>query len=76
MAQVATEAVGYLGMALVLTSFLMRNIRWLRIVNLCGSGLCCAYGALTQTWPTMALNAALAIINVAFLVAYGIKARK
>lgn len=64
------EAMGYFGMALVLASFLMKNICWLRIVNLCGAVFCCAYGAITQTWATMALNASLVVINVAYLAYY------
>jgi len=57
------ELIGYIGMAFVLCSFLMRDIKWLRILNLVGGVLCCVYGFITQTYATAFLNLCLVIIN-------------
>lgn len=62
------EAFGYVGMALVLLSMMMTNVKWLRWINLGGSVLCMIYGAFTQTWPTAFLNLGLAIINIIQLI--------
>lgn len=64
------EIIGYIGMALVLCSFLMKKVHLIRIVNMCGAILSLIYGILTQTWPTAALNGALLIINGIFLIIY------
>ena len=61
------EVLGYVGMGLVLLAFLMKNMIWLRIINLTGSILCGIYGLWTKTYPTLILNAGLAAINVVML---------
>lgn len=61
------EALGYLGTAIVLLSFTMRNIKWLRIVNMIGSVICIIYACMTNTLPQAVLNGSLILINGAQL---------
>lgn len=70
------EAIGYAGMAIVILSFAMRNIIALRIVNFVGSALCLAYGILTHTFATAALNGALMVINLTALTIIEIRHRR
>ena len=60
---VALELFGYLGTILVLTSFLMRNIKWLRVVNIAGSFISFTYALLMSTLPVAVLNGSLILIN-------------
>ena len=70
------EVIGYVGMALVLISFLMKEAKYIRMVNLAGSVLSCAYGIMTVTIPTAALNGSLMVINATFLIVGFINASK
>lgn len=70
------EVLGYLGMTFVLISFLMKDIKWLRGLNIVGGTLSCIYGILTKTYPTAVLNLLLVIINVVFLVKAHINTKK
>lgn len=62
------DIVGYIGMGFVLLSFLMKDVKWIRIVNMIGGVLSCVYGIVTKTIPTAALNGALIIINLVYLI--------
>ena len=62
------EVIGYVGMAFVLCSFLMKKVKWIRIINMIGAALSLTYGILTATIPTAALNGALIVINSVYLV--------
>lgn len=70
------ELIGYIGMAFVLVSFLMRDIKWLRIFNLIGGTICCVYGFVTNTYATAVLNLCLVIINFTALIIYYIRVNK
>ena len=61
------NVIGYAGTALVLISFLMSSVYKLRVINTIGSAVSAVYGILVHTYPTVALNSALAIINIFFL---------
>ena len=74
--QIFFEIIGYLGMAFVLSSFLMKNIMWLRILNIVGAVLCSTYGFVTYTYPTAILNLLLIIINVAMIITDVVKNKK
>ena len=76
MLDIIVEVVGYVGMAFVVISFGMKNIRLLRILNTIGAVLCCVYGFVTKTYPTAALNVMLIIINASFPVRYLIAMKK
>ena len=62
------ELLGTGASVVVALSLMMKNIRWLRWVNLVGSALFSVYGFLIQAWPVFGLNAFIAIINVFYLV--------
>ena len=69
------EVIGYLGMFLIVISFLMKKLSVVRIVNISGSVLSLTYGILTHTVPTAILNGCLIIINIIYLTLY-MKRRK
>ncbi len=62
------EAVGYIGSALVLVSFLMVSVRRLRIVNSIGSIIFTAYAFIIHSYPTAIMNLCLVGINVYYLI--------
>jgi len=64
-----TDWVGYLAMATLLVSFLMKNIRTLRLVNSVGGLLFVAYGFLLvpMSYPIIITNAAIFCINMYYL---------
>lgn len=61
---VLLQLFGYLGTVLVICSMMMTSVTRLRVVNMLGAVICCIYGALTQTWPTMVLNLSLTVIHI------------
>lgn len=70
----AAEILGYIGMALVVSSFFFTDIIVLRLVNIAGSVLSAAFAftfivlsKTTEQLPTAILNSALIIINVVML---------
>ena len=65
-----TEWVGYLAMATVLISFLMKSVKKLRIVNSFGCLLFVFYGILLDpiSNPIIVTNSAIFLINVFYLI--------
>jgi uncharacterized protein with PQ loop repeat len=63
-----TEAVGYLASLSVLVSFLMKEIRSLRIVNIIGCSFFVAYGILLNSFPIIITNTAIIFINIYYLL--------
>ena len=63
------EWVGYLASAAVLGSFLMKNIRMLRIVNTVGCTLFVVYGFILPqvSWPIIVTNVAIILVNAYYL---------
>lgn len=61
------EAIGYVGSALVLISFLMTSVVRLRIVNMCGSLISFVYALIVHALPLAIMNGALVLINLYFL---------
>lgn len=59
----ALEIFGYFGTALVLLSFIMRDIKWLRAVNMAGGLISLIYAICVNTMPVVVLNASLITIN-------------
>ena len=57
------EIFGYIGTALVLLSFLMTDLKWLRIVNMAGGLISLIYAVCVNTMPVVVLNASLITIN-------------
>lgn len=70
------ELFGYLGTALVLVSFIMRDIKWLRAINMAGGLVSLIYALLVNTMPVVVLNASLICINAYQLVHIIIKEKK
>ncbi len=63
-----TELVGYLASLLLIVSFLMKNIRTLRLINSLGCIGFVVYGFLLQTsWPVIITNAFIVGINMYYL---------
>ncbi len=64
-----TDFVGYIAMALLLISFLMKDVKKLRIVNSFGCAFFVAYGFLLVTsWPIIITNSAIISINLYYLI--------
>ncbi|WP_353778106.1 uroporphyrinogen decarboxylase [Winogradskyella sp. 3972H.M.0a.05] len=64
-----TEWVGYLASAVLLVSFMMKEVNKLRIVNSLGALLFVVYGIMLQTsWPIIITNAAIIGINLYYLL--------
>ena len=61
------EAVGYLGSALVLVSFLMASVVRLRVVNAVGSTIFAVYAFIIRSYPTAIMNICLLLINLWYL---------
>ena len=64
------EIIGYVGMAFILISFTMKDIKVVRAINMVGAILSLIYGILTRTIPTACLNASLFIINSIYMIIY------
>ena len=62
------EAVGYLGSALVLVSFLMASVVKLRVVNSIGSAIFAVYALIIHSYPTAGMNICLLGINIYYLL--------
>jgi uncharacterized protein with PQ loop repeat len=64
-----TEAVGYLASLVLMTSFLMKNINTLRIINSMGCLLFVIYGFMLATsWPIIISNTFILGVNVYYLI--------
>ncbi|MDT8413907.1 MAG: uroporphyrinogen decarboxylase [Flavobacteriaceae bacterium] len=68
-----TEWVGYAASAGVLLSFLMKEMRTLRIVNTVGCFLFIIYGVLLNSIPVIATNTIIVGINIYYLFVKKIK---
>ena len=63
-----TELLGYLASLVILISFLMKDIKKLRIINCVGCGLFVMYGVLLFSIPLIITNVAIMVINIVYLV--------
>ena len=66
--QIALEVFGSFGTGLVLLSFLMHDIKWLRIFNMAGGIISLIYAVCVNTMPVVVLNGSLIMINAVQLV--------
>ncbi|MEI8092845.1 MAG: hypothetical protein WCG80_01395 [Spirochaetales bacterium] len=62
------EILGTFSSVVVAISLTMKNLRWLRTVNLVGALFFSVYGLLIQSWPVFGLNAFIVVINTYYLV--------
>jgi len=63
-----TDWVGYIAMFALLVSFMMKDVKKLRIINSIGCGLFVIYGYMLSTsWPIVITNSAIICINFYYL---------
>jgi len=63
-----TDIVGYIGSVLILLSFLMKQIKTLRIINTIGCAVFVVYGImLSFKLPIIITNASIIVINIYYL---------
>ena len=74
--EVLLEIFGYIGTAIVLLSFVMTDMKWMRIVNMTGGTISLIYAYLTGSMPVVVLNASIISINIIQLVRSFINAKK
>lgn len=64
-----TEIIGYLASLGVLISFMMKDMKWLRIINTIGCGLFILYGyMLHYSFPIILTNMSIVGINMYYLL--------
>ncbi|MCT4583063.1 MAG: YgjV family protein [Flavobacteriales bacterium] len=63
-----TEWVGYAASLGVLVSFLMKDIKVLRVVNSVGCALFVAYGFMLGSIPIIVTNVAILVVNAYYLL--------
>ncbi|MCL2316421.1 MAG: hypothetical protein FWC46_04950 [Actinomycetia bacterium] len=68
MGQVALEAFGWLGSAVLVFSVLQSRFLRFRVVNGVASAMLVAYNGLLGVWPAVAMNCVLVVIDVYFIV--------
>lgn len=66
-ASVIVEMVGYLASFLILVSFLMSSVIWLRIVNSVGALIFVVYALIIHSYPTAVMNFCLILVNLYYL---------
>ena len=62
------EIIGYLGSALIAVSLMMKNIYYLRRINLIGASTFAVYGLLTGTIPVFILNSFISIVDIYYIL--------
>ena len=64
-----TEVIGYIASLVVLLSFLMKDVKRLRMVNIVGCSFFIAYGVLLGfSIPIIVTNVAIVLINGFYLI--------
>ncbi len=58
------EIFGYLSMLVVLTSMLMEDIKWLRIINSVACAMFVVYGYFHEAYPVVTMNIIVIFINL------------
>ncbi len=62
------EIIGYTGSFLIALSLSMKNIWWLRRINLFGASSFALYGLLIKAYPVLVLNSYIALIDIFYLI--------
>jgi len=62
-----TEYIGYIASALVLVSFLMKKLTYLRVINSFGCAFFIVYGTLLSSVPVVITNVAIVMVNIYYL---------
>ncbi|MCB0510270.1 MAG: YgjV family protein [Chitinophagales bacterium] len=63
-----TEILGYAAMAFLMFSFLLKDMRKLRMLNSLACALFVAYGILLASWPIVISNAFIILVNLYYLL--------
>ena len=61
--EIMLEIFGYIGTAIVLLSFLMTDMKLMRIVNMTGGTISLIYAFFNNSMPVVVLNASIITIN-------------
>ncbi len=61
------EAIGYAGSVLVALSLTMKNIFYLRRINLIGASIFAIYGLLVNAMPVLFLNSFIALVDIYYI---------
>ncbi len=61
------EVIGYVGSALVAVSLMMKNIYYLRRINLIGAATFATYGILVGAIPVFILNSFISLVDIYFI---------
>ena len=62
------EALGYVATAVVVSSFAIQNVKWLRIANTTGSLLWIGYGFLKQDNPIIFVNISIVLMHTYWFI--------
>jgi len=62
------EALGYASSTIVAISLMLKDMRWLRVVNSVGALVFVVYGLLVPAYPVAALNGFIVMVNVYHLL--------
>ena len=62
-----TEIIGYIGSALVAISLMMKNIYYLRRINLIGASTFAIYGLLVGAIPVFILNSFITLVDIYYI---------
>ena len=74
--EILLEIFGYIGTAIVLLSFVMTDIKWMRAINMIGGLISLIYAFIVGNNPVVVLNASLITINGVQLARAIIRDRK
>ena len=64
------EILGIISTLFIVLAFACKNVVSIRLLDIIGAIGFVVYGALTETWSTLALNIALILINLFYLIKY------
>ena len=62
------EIVGWAGSVLLVVSLLQSGMMRLRVLNLIAAVILVGYNAAVETWPMAGMNAAVAVIDVWYII--------
>jgi hypothetical protein len=62
------DAIGHLATVVVVISFLMKDIRKLRLLSMTGSAIFLIYGFILMLWPVIIINVRLILVNLRALI--------
>jgi hypothetical protein len=62
------ELLGYIGTTVVMASFMMSNVKWLRIVNSIGCSIWILYGFQIESMPVVLTNVGILAINLFHII--------